>query len=122
PSDLRTCASEPERRRRLPTAPAGPPRRETRRSVRNRLERVRKTSAALATLALAVVALTGCSTGNSFDGVACDRGASASGIEDLADISGAVGSTPDVELFTPVGGAKSTFGDVIVGSGPALTT
>lgn len=96
--------------------------RTTRRSVRNRLERVRKTSAALAALALAAIALTGCSTGPSFDGAACDRAATASGIEDLAHISGKVGDKPDVEVFTPVGADKSTFGDVVVGSGTALTS
>ncbi|MCK3768218.1 FKBP-type peptidyl-prolyl cis-trans isomerase [Microbacterium aerolatum] len=83
---------------------------------------MRKSSAALATLALASVALTGCAAGPSFDGAACDRAASSSGIEDLANITGDVGSKPDVELFTPIGGQSSTFGDVVVGSGPALTS
>ena len=83
---------------------------------------MRKTSAALATLALAVVALTGCTSAPAFDGVACDRSASTSGIEDLATISGDVGERPEVDLFTPVGADKSTFGDVTVGDGPALTS
>jgi peptidylprolyl isomerase len=83
---------------------------------------VRKTSAALATLALAAVALTGCAAGPGFDGAACDRAAATSGIESLADISGDVGSNPDVELFTPISGDTSTFGDVVVGDGRALTS
>lgn len=99
-----------------------PPRRATRASQHNRLERVRKTSAALATLALAAVALTGCTSAPAFDGAACDRAASTSGIEDLAQISGDIGTKPDVDLFTPVGAQKSTFGDVTVGDGRALTS
>ncbi|MGO2745185.1 FKBP-type peptidyl-prolyl cis-trans isomerase [Microbacterium sp.] len=82
---------------------------------------MRKTSAALATLALAAVALTGCSAAPAFDGASCDRAASTSGIEDLAHISGEVGTKPEVELFTPVGAQESAFGDVTVGTGHALT-
>lgn len=98
------------------------PSRATTSDERNRLERVRKTSAALATLALAVVALTGCNPAPSFDGAACDRSSSTSGLEDIANISGDVGSRPDVDLFTPVGAEESSFGDVVVGDGPALTS
>src|SRR5690606_11877746 len=85
-------------------------------------ERVRKTSAALATLSLALVALTGCSATSSFGGVVCDRAGSTSGIEDIATITGDVGAKPDVEVFTPIGVDKSRFGDVVVGEGPALTS
>lgn len=91
-------------------------------TVRNRLESVRKTSAALATLSLALVALTGCATAPAFSGAACDRDAATSGIDDIATITGDVGETPDVELFTPVGAQKSSFSDVVVGDGPALTS
>ena len=83
---------------------------------------MRKTSAALAALALTVIALTGCSPAPAFDGAACDRAASTSGIEELATISGDVGARPEVELFTPVGETESAFGDVVVGTGPALTS
>ncbi|MEW1961686.1 FKBP-type peptidyl-prolyl cis-trans isomerase [Microbacterium sp. NPDC077644] len=83
---------------------------------------MRKTSAALATLALAVVALTGCTAGPAYQGASCDRVAASTGIEDLANISGEIGTKPDVELFTPVGGESSTFGDVVVGDGRALTS
>jgi len=99
-----------------------PPRRATSITDRNRLERVRKTSAALATLALAALALTGCTAGPAYDGVACDRAGAGSGIEDLANLSGKVGTKPDVELFTPVGGDTSAFGDAVVGDGRALTS
>lgn len=91
-------------------------------SVRNRLERVRKTSAALATLSLALVALTGCAAAPAFGGATCDRAAGTSGIDDIATITGEVGEKPEVELFTPVGEQKSSFSDVVVGTGPALTS
>lgn len=83
---------------------------------------MRKTSAALATLSLALVALTGCSAAPAFNGAACDRAASTSGIEDIATITGDVGSAPDVELFTPIGADESAFNDVVVGDGVALTS
>lgn len=91
-------------------------------SVRNRLERVRKTSAALATLSLALVALTGCAAAPAFGGATCDRAAATSGIDDIATITGEVGEKPEVELFTPIGAQKSSFSDVVVGTGPALTS
>lgn len=91
-------------------------------SVPNRLERVRKTTAALATLSLALVALTGCAAAPAFGGAACDRAAATSEIDDIATITGDVGDRPDVELFTPVGAQQSSFSDVIVGTGPALTS
>ena len=89
---------------------------------RRRLGRVRKSSAAVATLSLALVALTGCTAGPAFDGAACDRAASSSGIEDLATITGDVGSAPDAELFTPLIAEESGFSDIVVGDGAALTS
>jgi hypothetical protein len=83
---------------------------------------VRKSSAALASLALVAFALTGCSTGPAFDGSPCDRTGASSDIADLAQITGEVGDRPDVELFTPIGADESVFEDVVVGDGPALTT
>lgn len=45
-----------------------------------------------------------------------------SGIEDLATITGDVGEQPKVELFTPIGATESSFGDIVVGDGAALTS
>lgn len=83
---------------------------------------MRKTSAALATLSLAVVALTGCTAAPASDGAACDRTGSTNGIADIAHITGDVGTAPEVELFTPVGVTESGFDDVLVGDGRALTS
>ncbi|WP_300265061.1 FKBP-type peptidyl-prolyl cis-trans isomerase [Microbacterium sp.] len=83
---------------------------------------MRKTSAALASFSLALVALTGCTATLSFDGAACDRASSTSGIDDIATISGDIGTEPDVEVFTPIGAESSSFSDVVVGDGPALTS
>jgi len=85
------------------------------------LEPVRKTSAALATLSLAVLALTGCSSAPSFDGAACDRTANASaGLADSVSTSGDVGSEPDVEVYGPVKAKSTKFSDAVVGDGPAI--
>lgn len=83
---------------------------------------MRKTSAALATLSLAVLTLTGCTSTPSFDGAACDRAAASSGIDELATVTGEVGETPRVEVFTPVRADKTSYSDLIVGTGPALTS
>lgn len=83
---------------------------------------MRKTSAAVATLSLALVALTGCAVGPVYEGAACDRAGASSGIEDLATITGEVGSAPDAEFFTPLIADESGFSDVVVGDGEALTS
>lgn len=80
---------------------------------------MRKTSAVLASLSLAVLALTGC-TATASDGVAaCDRGGDDK-ILNVADVSGDLGSLPDVEVFGPVKSDKTAFADVTVGDGLAL--
>lgn len=85
------------------------------------LEPVRKTSAALASLSLAVLALTGCSSAPSFDGAACDRAAHASStLTDAVSTSGEVGSEPKVEVFPPVPAKSTTFADAVVGDGNAI--
>ena len=91
------------------------------------MERVRKTSAALASLSLAVVALTGCSAASSdsatasFDGETCNRAASTSGVDDAVEVGGDFGISPDVELFTPLRAEKTSFTDLTTGAGTPLT-
>lgn len=82
---------------------------------------MRKTSAVLASLSLAVLALTGCTTTASDGAAACDRGGDDK-ILNVADVSGELGSAPEVTVFDPVKGAETSFADVTVGDGPAITT
>lgn len=89
---------------------------------RNRLEGVRKTSAVLASLSLAVLALTGCTAAPAFNGAACDRDAGGDSVLSTATVSGDLGSVPDVEVFAPVKVDKTTFADVTVGDGLTLTS
>lgn len=85
------------------------------------LEPVRKTSAALASLSLAVLALTGCSSAPSYDGAGCDRAANQSStLDDSVTVTGELGSAPDVKVFAPVKPSKTVFADVISGNGLAL--
>jgi peptidylprolyl isomerase len=83
---------------------------------------VRKTSAVLATLSLAVLALTGCTATASDDGAACDRSGGNDKILNVADVTGELGTEPDVSVFGPVKGEETSFADVTVGDGLALTT
>lgn len=83
---------------------------------------MRKTSAVLATLSLAVLALTGCTVAPSFDGAACDRAADGDSVLNAATVTGDIGSEPDVEVFSPVKVKETSFADVTVGDGLALTS
>ncbi|WP_460795326.1 FKBP-type peptidyl-prolyl cis-trans isomerase [Microbacterium sp. GXF0217] len=83
---------------------------------------MRKTSAALASLSLAVLALTGCTAAPTFDGATCDRAASTSGIDDAVTVTGDVGVAPDVELFAPLHVETTSYTDVVTGEGTALTS
>ncbi|WP_406245335.1 hypothetical protein ACI7YT_09765 [Microbacterium sp. M] len=83
---------------------------------------MRKTSAAFASLSLAVIALTGCTAAPTFDGEACDRAASSSGIDDAVTVTGEVGVAPDVELFSPLHVEETSYTDVITGEGIPLTS
>lgn len=98
------------------------PQRANQGTQRNRLERVRKTSAVLASLSLVALALTGCTATASYDGAACDRGAGGDKILNVADVSGELGSVPDVDVLGPIKVDKTSFADVTVGDGRALTT
>ena len=83
---------------------------------------MRKTSAAFASLSLAVIALTGCTAAPTFDGEACDRAASSSGIDDAVTVTGEVGVAPDVELFSPLHVEETSYTDVVTGEGIPLTS
>ncbi|MCI1018038.1 hypothetical protein HWD99_05330 [Microbacterium sp. C5A9] len=82
---------------------------------------MRKTSAVLATLSLAVLALTGCTSAPTFAGATCDRTGS-SAVADSVTVEGDLGETPDVTVFTPVKSSSTSFSDVVVGDGEPLTT
>ncbi|MFK0241508.1 hypothetical protein ACIQTX_11655 [Microbacterium sp. NPDC090281] len=82
---------------------------------------MRKTSAVLASLSLAVLALTGCTATASDGAVACDRGGNEK-ILNVADVSGDIGSLPEVSVFGPVKSDKTSYADVTVGDGLALET
>lgn len=84
---------------------------------------MRKTSAVLATLSLAVLALTGCSSAPTFAGAACDRDASSStAVRNSVSVEGDLGETPDVTVFGPVKVKKTSFADVTTGDGDTLTS
>lgn len=82
---------------------------------------MRKTSAALATLSLAVLALTGCAGAPTFAGTACERAGAANGIDEAVDVTGDFGEEPEVEVFAPAHVKKTSFVDVISGEGRAIT-
>ncbi|MBO0978988.1 hypothetical protein [Microbacterium sp. SD291] len=83
---------------------------------------MRKTSAVLATLSLAVLALTGCTSAPTYDGAACDRTSDANGIEDAVTVEGELGESPDATVYAPVKVKKTSFADITVGEGEALTS
>lgn len=87
------------------------------------MEGVRKTSAVLATLSLAVLALSGCTASPSFAGATCDRdAASTASIADSVTVEGDLGDAPDVKVFAPVKAKESGFADVVTGDGRVLTS
>lgn len=82
---------------------------------------MRKTSAVLATLSLAVLALTGCTSAPTFAGAVCDR-AGSEAVADSVTVEGEIGENPDVTVFTPVKSTSTAFSDVIVGDGETVTS
>lgn len=78
---------------------------------------MRKTSAVLASLSLAVLALTGCTAVSSEASPTCDRSADDAGIRDAVTVEGPIGQTPDVSVFTPLQLKKSAVADATVGDG-----
>jgi hypothetical protein len=83
---------------------------------------VRKTSAVLATLSLAALALSGCAAAPSFAGETCDRVGSGDAVSSAVTVTGEFGSAPDVEVFAPAKFPKTSFEDVVVGDGEPLVT
>lgn len=81
---------------------------------------MRKTSAVLATLSLAVLALTGCTAAPTYAGASCDRPSGDTGVAESVTVTGDIGSVPKVEVFSPVRSKKTTFTDVVSGDGPAV--
>lgn len=81
---------------------------------------MRKITAVLAALGIAAVGLTGC-TASGAD--ACPRpGASGSSATDLVTVTGDLGETPTVTMYTPLHTERTAAADVIVGEGTAITT
>ncbi|SEB79256.1 hypothetical protein [Microbacterium hydrocarbonoxydans] len=84
---------------------------------------MRKTSAVLATLSLAVLTLTGCSQAPTFAGDVCDRtAASTPSVEESVTVEGDLGEAPDVTVYKPVKTDETSFADVITGDGKTLTS
>lgn len=81
---------------------------------------MRKTSAVLATLSLAALALTGCSVTASSADASCDRDGHANGIDSAVTVTGDIGAEPDVEVFAPVRLTETSYADVVTGDGRAV--
>ncbi len=80
---------------------------------------MRKIPAALAILGLSTVGLAGCSLPGSSD---CDRPVSDSDVLDLIEVSGSLGTIPDVDVYTPFHAPESAFEDLESGDGTPITS
>jgi hypothetical protein len=80
---------------------------------------VRKIPAVLAVLGLAAVGLAGCSLPAGH--VDCSRPVTDTAATDLVTVSGDVGAEPDVSVRTPFHVESTSFDDLEVGTGPALS-
>ncbi|MBT2485880.1 MULTISPECIES: hypothetical protein [unclassified Microbacterium] len=78
---------------------------------------MRKTSAVLASLSLAALALTGCTATAPSDGASCEREADAKSIQDAVTIEGDLGTAPEVTVYSPLTLEDSAIANVIVGDG-----
>lgn len=83
---------------------------------------MRKTSAVLASLSLAVLALTGCTATASSDGATCERSADADSIRDAVTVEGDFGKAPDVTVFSPLQLKESAVADATVGEGRTIVS
>ncbi|MDQ4212850.1 FKBP-type peptidyl-prolyl cis-trans isomerase [Microbacterium sp. ASV81] len=80
---------------------------------------MRKTAAALITLGLAALALTGCSGAPSFDGKGCPS--SSSRLTGSVTVTGAVGKAPTVTVDTPMHVQSTTVDVLTAGKGTRIT-
>ena len=83
---------------------------------------MRKTAAALITLGLAALALTGCAGGPSFAGNSCPTQTGAPDFASSVAVKGDFGAAPDVTVSTPTRASKLSVDDLIVGKGTAVTS
>lgn len=87
----------------------------------HRLERVRKTAAALITLSLAALALAGCSAGPTFGGQACPATPESSGLTNSVTVKGDFGTEPTVTIASPTKVRKVSVDELVVGTGTAIS-
>lgn len=82
---------------------------------------MRKTSAVLASLSLAVLTLTGCVAAPAFDGASCDRTSAANGIQNAVTVDGALGAVPAVEVLAPIRVQTTSYTDLVIGEGRTVS-
>lgn len=80
---------------------------------------MRKTTAASSALALAVLALTGCTAAPGPDGGDCAARNGSASIESAVKVTGDLGE-PELAVDSPVRSSRIAYADVIVGDGPAI--
>lgn len=82
---------------------------------------MRKTTAAFSSLALAAIALTGCTAAPGTDGADCAPREGSSTLASSVSVDGELGS-PALDLERPVRSSKLAYADAITGEGRAVTS
>lgn len=82
---------------------------------------MRKTAAALISLGLAALALTGCSSAPAFGGQACPTQPGSSALAGSVSVTGEFGTAPHVHVSTPTHVQSLSVNDLIEGTGTAVT-